>query len=530
MNLGDRQRTGNWWMENIIRPVLVAAMMTCLAVPLVLLLQFVLSGWDGTYFLVFGFFAALEGILSERLLRGQRITGWAYVGSRTAEAVILVLVLKFANYIPLGMDQLGRDAGAWFSHPSQFFSPLDLFTAACFLLLWLGALLVARQVSELDMDEVADEAPSDKTSSAYYLWLTQRPPARDRQRALELLGEIFMWGGMALLASSALIHALMPAAQGLAIPTLLFFALGVALLSQARFSVEYAGWRLQGAQVQPSLARRWLLWAALFMTGVALASSLLPTEYAMGPVSAILSVLRIVVGVLVFIVMALFFLLTLPLALLFPSAYPASRPKLPSLNAPPIELASAGESPAWLEALGSALFWVIVLSIVGFAAFRFLQDRLGAAPGLRPADGGWWGRFLTWLRGIWRRWRTLRRDIRSRMGQRRLAVGTEPTYRAPGARFWSLRRLSPRDLVRYFYLSTVRRATEAGQPREPGQTPREYEAQLGERFTELGPDLSGLTEAFIRARYSHEAVETADAEAVKPLWQRIRAALRRARN
>jgi hypothetical protein len=339
---------------------------------------------------------------------------------------------------------------------------------------------------------------------------------------------MFMWGGIALLISSALMQKLVPTAQALAIPTLLFFALGVAVLSQARFSVTYAGWRLQGAVVQRSLVRRWLLWAALFLTGVALASSLLPTEYAMGPVSAVLGVLRIVVGFVVFVVMALFFLLTLPLALLLPSVDLAPRPKLPSLDAPPPALTSAGESPAWLEALGSALFWVIVLSIVGFAVFRFVQDRLGAAPELRSAEGGWWGRFLTWLRGIWRGWRSLQRDIRSRLGQQRVAREAGPSRRLPGTRFWSLRRLSPRDLVRYFYLSTVRRAGQAGQPRIPGQTPYEYEADLGERFTELEPDLSGLTEAFVRARYGYEAVKNADAEEVKPLWQRIKAALRRA--
>jgi hypothetical protein len=85
-------------------------------------------------------------------------------------------------------------------------------------------------------------------------------------------------------------------------------------------------------------------------------------------------------------------------------------------------------------------------------------------------------------------------------------------------------------LVRYFYLSTVRRAAKAGQPREPAQTPYEYEADLGRRFTDLEPDLSGLTEAFIEARYGHQPVESEDAEAVKPLWQRIKAVLRRARS
>lgn len=96
-------------------------------------------------------------------------------------------------------------------------------------------------------------------------------------------------------------------------------------------------------------------------------------------------------------------------------------------------------------------------------------------------------------------------------------------------RFFSLRRLSPRNLVRYFYLSTARRASRAGQPREPGQTPYEYRSSLGRRFSELEPDLSGLTEAFVQARYSPRPVEKEDAERVRPLWQRIKAALQRRR-
>jgi len=43
------------------------------------------------------------------------------------------------------------------------------------------------------------------------------------------------------------------------------------------------------------------------------------------------------------------------------------------------------------------------------------------------------------------------------------------------------------------------------------------------------PDLDGLTEAFVKARYSQEPVAQQEAEAVKPLWQRIKAALRRQR-
>ena len=90
-------RGSSWWVENLLRPVLIAVMMVCLAVPLVRILEWMRPGWQGTYFLVFCFFAGLEGILSERSLRRRRITGWSYLGSRAAEALILLIILKVAN-------------------------------------------------------------------------------------------------------------------------------------------------------------------------------------------------------------------------------------------------------------------------------------------------------------------------------------------------------------------------------------------------------------------------------------------------
>jgi hypothetical protein len=84
-------------------------------------------------------------------------------------------------------------------------------------------------------------------------------------------------------------------------------------------------------------------------------------------------------------------------------------------------------------------------------------------------------------------------------------------------------------LIRYFYLSTTRRAAQAGQPRGESETPYEYQASLDQRYPDLEPDLEGLTDAFVQARYSAEPLAKEDATAVKPLWQRLKAVLRRRR-
>ena len=127
---------GNWWVENLLRPVMIAAMLVCIATPVVIILEELTRApdgtrtWSGTYFLVFAFFASLEGILSERALTKRRITGWQYVGSRAAEALILLLLLKLANYIPLGWDFLLADAQRWAANPFEFIAVRDFYIGA----------------------------------------------------------------------------------------------------------------------------------------------------------------------------------------------------------------------------------------------------------------------------------------------------------------------------------------------------------------------------------------------------------------
>jgi hypothetical protein len=188
-----------------------------------------------------------------------------------------------------------------------------------------------------------------------------------------------------------------------------------------------------------------------------------------------------------------------------------------------------GTSLPWLEVLGSALFWLSVLGIVGYAIYRFVADRLDLLEGDGEARQSWWGRLLLWLQQLWGRWRSWQRETQVRLAQRRAERRQAPSLAERFMGLRPLRKLSPRELVRYFYISVERRAARSGQPRRPGQTPHEYRASLQDRYPELEPDLGELTDAFVTARYSPRDVEEEDAEAVKPFWERLKAALRRAR-
>jgi hypothetical protein len=391
----------------------------------------------------------------------------------------------------------------------------------------MGAIHVSRRVMDLDVDGAKAAPLPDTTFTEYYLWLTQPPLVRERERALNWLGETFLWGGVMLLIASAVISFLLPPLNVPAIPTLLYFALGIALLSQARFSATTIGWQVQEIPVQPGIARRWLLWAVVFLVGVALVARVLPTEYAMGPLRALYYVLLLIGQAF----MALVALITYALALLLSLFAPGvERPQAPTLTMPPPpapESAPTGSTAPWLEALLSILFWVVVLGIVGYALVRFLRDRLALLEGDKEAQGIWWGRLLAWLRSLWRRWRVRWRAVRVGLAHRMVPDRDKAPIATGLSRFFALRRLSPRDLVRYFYLSAARRAASAGQPRKPAQTPYEYQADLGSRFPDLEQDLGDLTAGFVRARYSPRPVQDGDVVAVKGPWQRIKSALRR---
>jgi hypothetical protein len=525
-------QVGSWWVENLLRPLLVAGMLVCLAAPLVMVGHEILPDLQVTHFLVFCFFASLEGIFSERLLRRLRITWPSYLGSRAAEAFVLVLLLKLTSYFPHRLERLWADALEWQTNPASFFDFTYFMAGLLFLVLWMGSLYVARLLSLLDVGQDKSVPPEDKTSVEYYLWLTSPSLVRDRQEGLELLAEFFMWGGIALLVGSAAIHAFGLSIRELAFSLLLYLASGIALLSQGHFAVLQASWRGQGVPVQRGLVRRWLLWSLVFLLGVALAARLLPTQAAVGPVQSLVALVTLIAFILyqavLFVFYIFLFLIGLLLSPFFPNIKPTPPPDLGPVELPPAAQPSGGGTGLF-ELVITALFWIAILLIVVYVVYHFVSERLGFLAQIEVDEETWRGRFWIWLKSLWRRWQDWRRGVQAQLRQRRTPKREKRVGRISPFRYVSLRRLSPRQLIQYFYLSAERRAAQAGQARKASQTPYEYGADLDQRFPELGQDLEGLTTAFVEARYSPQPVEKGDAEAVKPLWQRIRAALRRKR-
>ena len=183
-------------------------------------------------------------------------------------------------------------------------------------------------------------------------------------------------------------------------------------------------------------------------------------------------------------------------------------------------------SSAIWELVKSVLLWGSLAAILIFALVHFVRQHDELLAALRRS------RVTNWLRLAWQ-W--LYRNV-EKTGEglsRAIAEGWKSlAARWDGKRvlsppIWiSVRLLDPRRRVYFFYLAMIRRSGEQGLPRSPSQTPAEYAAKLGNALPAAGEDVASITDAFIQARYSRQAVDVGQANIVKATWERIRRALR----
>ena len=138
-----------------------------------------------------------------------------------------------------------------------------------------------------------------------------------------------------------------------------------------------------------------------------------------------------------------------------------------------------------------------------------------------------WQRVQAWLQTTWRgaghQVRDWQQAVRARLQREPEA---KPESKPPW-RFVRLNALSPREQIRYFYLSTVKRAADKGVPREQAETPLEFARDLKETWPEAEEDVDILTEAFLEARYGRSPIEAEDVNPIKKRWRQVKASLRR---
>jgi hypothetical protein len=306
---------------------------------------------------------------------------------------------------------------------------------------------------------------------------------------------------------------------------LLYFGIGFWLLSQVKLMEMNARWLVNKISKDDQMERNWQRSSLLILFLVGLIAAFLP----IGPTLAIGRILGAVIYVLLFIINFLIFLIYIPIALLltlfsnrsFEEVEPPAPiiPQAVTENVPP-ELSSLGETVAMVL---SSAFWSILAVVLILALLFFLRERKNLSQ--EKSAAALWQRFIVWLKELW--WR-LRLRVKAARVQFPIQLIREKKREKSGKswkrrwRFIRLSGLSPREQIRYFYLSTVRRAGERGIKRETAETPLEYAEDLKDNWPEVEEEVEALTDAFLKARYSDKPIASDDVPEVKETWKDVR--------
>lgn len=487
------------------------------------------AGWQPLFLVGACFLVALEAGLVHHAFRSQQMWVDEFLRYVVPEIFVMLILMRVATTLGTGAATLADDARQWLYDPLSVFDLAFLIAIMVGLVVGLFAHLIMRDL--LELEPRAHEQPAGHADDSQTLLAIAQ---HDRVSALRRISSRFVLGGVLLLLALGVeaVDIEQISAPGLPISALssaaalVYFISGFLLYSQARLALLRARWRLEGARVDNAVPQRWTRVSWLIVAGVVGLAALLPRSYGLG----LLATLQHSLGLLGYAIVLIGYILTSLLSLLailpillisLLTGTNTSNGRIPPIEpvAPPPALppAVAGEPRLW----AAMLFWFCMLLLAVYALGIVFQRNPGLVRALTTR--GPLGRLLSWLGWLWR-------DTRSWVGQAAESARALlrrpveiPQLHRPGLR---LGRLAPRELVRYFYRSTLRRAASGGLPRGASQTPYEYGSTLTERLPEAERDIAELTDTFVVAEYSARPIGEADAKRVRRPWERLRQHLR----
>ncbi len=524
------------WLDHVLRPILLALMNVWVVRSFITVAESI-SGepLKLEYLQVMVFLASLEGIHSDRLTKRLGLRGAEEkMRLKLAEVVVLLLALKLASYAPVGLSGLLRSVRHWSDSFAAFLDPRFLFGGTILLIFWWLAISLSRDFALIGVQP--GEIGPDPTSPEYDLWAASPGRHMDRGAVLRRIRGKFFWGGGILLICAGVTQVGpetvlipdRPSFTGVILNVLIYFFIGLALIGQAQFLVQRARWQLQKIPVADNIAPQWAVWAGVLALLVSVGSVVLPTRHSLGILAVAAGLLPVILYVLVMIAIVTFGVVSYLFSLIMGRGATGPGGGGQKFPRPPQIAQAGGQGLTIPEILKDAIFWSVVLGIVGYSLYNYISYRGGPLRLLSKVT-----LLRTLLRGLAKLWRGMRGLLRTAMEKVKLPtresiIPRMSRARLP-ARLLRLSRLSPRELVHYFYLSTLRRAARLGFQRQSHQTPYEYSSMLKVHLSEVEEELTELTEAFVEARYGPRPVTQSQAEALQAPWQRVRSSLRQLR-
>ena len=494
-------------------------MTVCFAAILVQFLRWLDPSLDGRGLLLVCGLAALEAFFSFWLIQqlaAARDQAFMYRGT---EVLILLVILKLFTELRAGPASFWSNFLLWpVDFPFNLLTLHYVLTVLAVMAAWQTGSLFAADLTLLGSDDAA--FPDERLKTATLRTLIQR-----RFLRLGLL-VVFL---AAIPAQNALLLP-RPVSSNSVPAALAYFVLGILLLSLTRYISLENGWWQDKLKIPVQIPRRWFAYSALILVILVLLISWLPTNYGLGFFDTLLAVF----GFLAQIVMYIFFFIQLLVALL---ARLFGKNSAPPQDLTPLINPPAGKLPPvapagtfnW-ELVKSVLLWGFLLVLAVIALRQYIAFNRELSEELRRF------RPLRWLINTWERFKAAFRKTNQSIGAfvqtslqrlRRLAPETGRTDGEWG--YVNPRRLSPRQKVIFYYLALLRRAREAGLPRQENQTPYEYARSLSASLNEEKNSVDTMTEAFIEARYSRHDIPAKSARQTESVWESIRQVLKKVR-
>jgi hypothetical protein len=532
--------------RRVLRPFLIALMATAITIAMLVMIAIISpeQPWQAISYLAF--FAALEGAYTTAWLNDPDSRAIDRTTYRVAEILVLIFIARVFSFIIFSDGLPSReDIQTYLSSPVSFALVGNFFTTLTIMMAgWWLSTTISRIFSQLDVSE-AEIRFFTLPESQQKLQADERPIQIPRSDLQNSYLTIFLSVGMLLVVMAAIStyevreftyvsnpfeFTRLGLRPGMLTALLLYFLTGLWLLSHARLLRMNARWLMDGVAKEPKLERAWQRSSLVLLLTISFAASFLPIGSTLG----ISRIIGLLLQVLSLIVSAFYGLIGLIFAsflmLLTRNAEPGEQQPLQPLptQVPPPSEPLPPPNPLFGQ-IASSIFWAILIAVIIASAVFILRERGYKLQTDRIQ--GIYAALVAWITDIWK---SLRRRMRvtSRKLSRLLTIDATPSIDQSAAsakarnRFVRINSLPPRDQIRYFYLSTIKRAKESGVRRHVNQTPLEFSRDLVESWPEAEGDLDSLTNAFLEARYNSRPIEKAEVNPIKEGWKRLRNRLR----
>ena len=528
------------WQEKYLQPVVIALLILAMFSGPVVLLQIIFPQGPWQFLPWLTLLVSAEGLLTTRWLAitERKVNKFVY---RVAEITVILLFLRLFTWLFVVELPTGNELEGFLFEPSSFIDPIFFVFVLLLLFAWHQTISMTKIFIglQLGFDELRYYS-----KSSFERYKLERPLPIDRKG---LLGDFFkQWitGGLitGILATLTTFDLSGLGGGGVEVRTvgrlglrpvmlgalLTYFIGGLWLAGQGQLAVLRSRWLRQDTKLDEKMSRTWNRASVVLIGLIATIAAFLP----IGSTFAISRILQLVAVAVIAVVNLVFLLLSVLLFLIAsifisPGAEEELEPSGLSDIVPDQLVFDPLPEQTPTPILGG-IFWIVVIAAVIAAVIFFLRGR-----GV-PITGGFFTTFLSniwlrlsgWFRFLWgglgKQVQQFEQSIRERLQLiEKPAGGVFSLGRPP------FRSLSPREKIRYYYLSVVRRAEEKGVERGKSETPSEYAADLKEEWPEADGEVEAITDAFLRARYSPQDMTGKDLGPVKEIWNRIKSAFRK---